>query len=202
MPSRLALLTALVLPLAAQAADLPAAFETLTGSTAWQKIGDGLAVPFEDHHPQGMVKIGDDFYLSTVRIAERPAPYAAPQDGYDRSPGKGSGFLLKISGTGELLGTTALGEGDIYHPGGLDFDGTSIWVPVAEYRPNSASIVYRVDPATMKATEIFRFADHLGGLTVDRENHRLHAVSWGSRRFYQWDSDPTAIRSRPRPVRS
>jgi hypothetical protein len=26
-------------------------------------------------------------------------------------------------------------------------------VPVAEYRPNSASLVYRVDPETMEATE-------------------------------------------------
>ena len=47
----------------------------------------------------------------------------------------------------------------MYHPGGIDYDGDDIWVPVAEYRPNSRSIVYRVDPETMKATEVFRFAD-------------------------------------------
>jgi len=25
----------------------------------------------------------------------------------------------------------------VYHPGGIDFDGVNIWVPVAEYRPDS-----------------------------------------------------------------
>ena len=32
----------------------------------------------------------------------------------------------------------------MYHPGGIDYDGRHIWVPVAEYRPNSRSIIYRV----------------------------------------------------------
>ena len=34
----------------------------------------------------------------------------------------------------------------MYHPGGIDYDGRHIWVSVAEYRPNSRSIVYRIDP--------------------------------------------------------
>ena len=179
---------ALAIPLAASAADLAAAVRTLTGGTAWERI-DAIPVAFDDHHPQGMLKIGDVFYLSTVRIAERPAPYETPQDGYDRSPGKGEGYLLKLSATGELLGEVRLGEGDAYHPGGIDFDGSAIIVPVAEYRPNSAAIVYRVDPETLAATEILRFDDHLGGVTVDRDGGRLHAVSWGSRRLYAWDLD-------------
>ena len=65
---------------------------------------------------------------------------------------------------------STLGEGAIYHPGGIDYDGTHIWVPVAEYRPNSRSIVYRVDPETMKATEVFRFADHIGGIVHDTDD--------------------------------
>jgi hypothetical protein len=50
-------------------------------------------------------------------------------------------------------------------------------VPVAEYRPNSQAIIYRVDPATMKAVEVFR-SDHIGG----RPQHGwqvAHGVSWG-----------------------
>jgi hypothetical protein len=43
-------------------------------------------------------------------------------------------------------------------------ESTHIWVPVAEYRPDSRSIVYRVDPATLEATEVLRFADHIGGI--------------------------------------
>lgn len=178
-------------PLAAQAQDagtLADAFTQVTGGAKWERIGQ-TPVAFEDHHPQGMVKIGDTFFLSTVRILERPEKYNAPRDGMDRSPGKGEGYLLKLDASGHLIGKVRLGEGDIYHPGGIDFDGTSIIVPVAEYRPNSAAIIYRVDPETLAPTEILRFPDHLGGVTVDRANRRLHAVSWGSRRFYAWDLD-------------
>lgn len=203
LTSALALaLPALALPAVAAAADLATAFSALDGSTTWEKVGDGVRVEFEDHHPQGMLKIGDIFYISTVRIAERPAPYETPQDGYDRSPGKGTGFLLKVSAEGKLLDQVELGEGDMYHPGGIDFDGTSIIVPVAEYRPNSAAIVYRVDPETLEAREILRFGDHLGGVTVDREGRRLHAVSWGSRRFYAWDlgDDGAPVTAEAEPV--
>jgi uncharacterized protein DUF6454 len=59
-------------------------------------------------------------------------------------------------------------------------------VPVAEYRPDSRSIVYRVDPATLRATEMFRFADHIGGLVRNTDDNTLHGISWGSRRFYRW----------------
>jgi hypothetical protein len=79
-----------------------------------------------------------------------------------------------------------LGEGAIYHPGGIDFDGTRIWVPVAEYRPDSRAIVYTVDPLTLKAIEVLRVADHIGGLVHDPDAQALHGVSWGSRRLYRW----------------
>ena len=79
-----------------------------------------------------------------------------------------------------------LGEGAIYHPGGIDYDGHDIWVPVAEYRPDSRSIVYRVDPATMTATEVFRVDDHIGAIVHNTDDQTLHGVSWGSRRFYRW----------------
>jgi hypothetical protein len=60
---------------------------------------------------------------------------------------------------------------------------------VAEYRPNGRTIVYRVDPATMKATEVFRFDDHIGGIVHNTDDRTLHGVSWGSRRFYRWTLD-------------
>ena len=53
--------------------------------------------------------------------------------------GRGQGWLFRMSPQGELLGQAKLGEGPIYHAGGLDFDGRHLWVPVAEYRPGGAS---------------------------------------------------------------
>jgi len=157
----------------------------LTRDSPWTRVAS-VPVGFDTHHPQGMVKIGDTFYVSSVEITERTKPFRQPVDGYDRDAGVGVGHLFKIDSQGKLLADLKLGENTIYHPGGIDYDGTSIWVPVAEYRPNSRSIVYRVDPVAMKATEVFRFADHIGAIIRDTDDNTLHGISWGSRRFYRW----------------
>ena len=104
--------------------------------------------------------------------------------------GKASGICSSSPLEGKLVADLKLGDGAIYHPGGIDYDGKDIWVPVAEYRPNSRSIIYRVDPATMKPTEMFRFADHIGGIVRNTDDNTLHGVSWGSRRFYRWTLGP------------
>jgi hypothetical protein len=160
----------------------------LTRDAAWTAAGT-VAVSFKTHHPQGMVKIGDVFYVSSVEVRVPPKRLATPEGGYDRDPGEGIGHLFKISRTGQLLADLILGEGSIYHPGGIDYDGVDIWVPVAEYRPNGRSIVYRVAPAAMTATKVFTFPDHLGGIVHDTATRTLHGVSWGSRRFYRWTLD-------------
>lgn len=160
-------------------------FMTLTRGAAWSPAGE-ITVGFDTFHPQGMVKIGDDFFVSAVNIIQKPEKYETPKDGYDRDAGEGEGHLFKIGPDGKLLGDLSLGEGTMYHPGGIDFDGEYLWVPAAEYRPNSHSIIYRVDPKTMRAEKLFTFADHIGGLVHDIETNTLHGVSWGSRRFYAW----------------
>ncbi|MGW9331484.1 DUF6454 family protein [Bosea sp. NPDC055594] len=160
----------------------------LTRGTQWTQKS-AVALQFPTHHPQGMVKIGDAFFISSVEIKKPTTRYPTLQDGYDRDTGEGTGHLFKVDAQGKLLGSVTLGEGSVYHPGGIDFDGKDIWVPVAEYRPNSQSIVYRVDPETLKATEVFRFKDHVGGIVHNTDDKSLHGVSWGSRRFYKWPLD-------------
>ena len=160
----------------------------LTRGTQWRQVA-AIPLGFDTQHPQGMVKIGDDFYVSSVEIKTPTKRFAQLQDGYDRDTGEGVGHLFKIDKTGKLLSDTVLGEGSIYHPGGIDFDGRFIWVPVAEYRPNSRSIVYKVDPATMKPVEVFRYGDHLGGVVHNTDDRTLNLVSWGSRRFYRFALD-------------
>jgi hypothetical protein len=145
-----------------------------------------IPIGFGTHHPQGMVKIGDAFFVSSVEITVPTKRFPELKDGYDRDTGEGTGHLFKIDAKGNLRGDLKLGEGSIYHPGGIDYDGRYIWVPVAEYRPNSRSIVYRVDPKKMTATEVLRFADHVGGVVHNTDGRTLHGVSWGSRRLYKW----------------
>jgi hypothetical protein len=153
-----------------------------------------------------MVKIGDHFIMSSVEVRVRTRRLPQVVDGHDRDTGEGIGHLFKFDPAGKLIADLRLGEGTMYHPGGIDYDGTHVWVPVAEYRPNSRSIVYRVDPATMTATRMFAFNDHIGAIVHDSDNHTLHGVSWGSRAFYRWtldtagkvtnaDAAPTAIRT-------
>ncbi|MGH9141339.1 MAG: DUF6454 family protein [Vicinamibacterales bacterium] len=149
----------------------------LTRSSPWTLVAS-VPIAFDTFHPQGMVKIGETLFVSSVEVI-------------DRGAGRGIGHLFKIDQAGHLLADLRLGEGAIYHPGGIDYDGQSIWVPVAEYRPDSRSIVYRVDPGKMKATEVFRVADHIGAIVHNTDDHLLHGVSWGSRRFYRWTLDGT-----------
>ncbi len=176
----------------------------LSRGTQWKPV-EAIPINFVTHHPQGMVKIGDTLFVSSVEIKEPTKRFPQPVDGYDRDTGAGVGHLFKIDMKGNLIADITLGEGAIYHPGGIDYDGRYIWVPVAEYRPNSRSIVYRVDPETMKAEEMFRFADHVGGVVHDTDDNSLHGVSWGSRRFYRWTLDdsgkPTNASEAPEKLR-
>lgn len=138
-----------------------------------------------------MAVVDDRFYLSSVRAI-------------NRAEGKGEGFLFEVDLRGKLLRTLSLGEGAMYHPGGIDAYDNVVWVSVAEYRPDSNSIVYRVDTRSLTAQEVFRFSDHLGGIVWDADGKRLVANSWGSRRFYTWSTrgefPPVSVRTPDAPV--
>jgi Family of unknown function (DUF6454) len=161
----------------------------LTRDSFWKPVSS-VPMKFTTYHPQGMVKIGDTLFVSSVEIQVRTRRLPETTGRYDRDTGRGVGHVFKIDMAGNRLADLRLGEGSVYHPGGLDYDGEYIWVPVAEYRPNSRSIIYRIDPATMKATEVFRFEDHLGAIVHNTDDNTLHGVSWGSRRFYRWTLGP------------
>jgi hypothetical protein len=176
-----------------------AAFSQVGRSGDWRPAGT-IDLPFDAEHPQGMVRLGDRFFVTSVEIVEPTTPCRpTPCDGYDRTPGRGVGHLYVLGSDGRLQADVRLGEGDAYHPGGIDFDGRWLWVPVAEYRPSSAAIVYRVDPETLAVTEAFRVRDHIGGVVRDRVTGHLHGVSWGSRTLYQWTTRGRLLVREPNP---
>jgi Family of unknown function (DUF6454) len=186
------LLTAFLTQIAAGAAavntrDDPvvAALTQVTRATSWQHV-ETIDLQFDAEHPQGMVKLGSRYFISSVEIIEPTVPCPVPCDGYDRTPGRGVGHLFVVDAGGTLVADVELGEGHMYHPGGIDYDGESLWVPVAQYRPNSSAIVYRVDPDSLAVEEVFRVSDHIGGVVRDRADGHVHGVSWGSRRLYEW----------------
>ena len=160
-------------------------FDNVSRNTAWTRTAT-LDLDFETHHPQAMEVVGDRIYLSSVEIIEPTVRYPEPVDGYDRTPGKGIGHLFVLDRDGQLLKDIVISDGHRYHPGGLDYDGEFLWLPVAEYRPNSSADIYRIDPTTYDVTKLFTVSDHIGGVVRDQETGHLVGQSWGSRRFYDW----------------
>lgn len=160
---------------AAGGGGLSESFAALGKDAVWTEVS-AHALDFRSFHPQGMTAVGDHLFLSSVEVLDREA-------------GRGTGHLFEMDRNGKKLREATLGEGALYHPGGIDFDGARIWVSVGEYRPDSRSIVYTVDPETLEAREQFRFADHLGAVAHLPEEGLLVGVSWGARRWYRWKTE-------------
>ena len=98
----------------------------MTRHTVWKEVAS-IPFSFPTHHCQGMVKLGENYWVSSVEVL--------PEFIGDRSRGKG--YLFQVSATGQLLNSLELGEGPLYHPSGIDFDGTHLWIALAAYKPNS-----------------------------------------------------------------
>jgi len=176
-------------PPAADGARIATAFAKLSRTTTWQLVRK-VPLKFDAHHPEGVARVGDHFVLSAVEVTEPTVRYQPPGtmiDGTDRTPGKGIGHLIAFDGEGNQLDDVRLGDGaNIYHPGGLDYDGRALWAAVAEYRPDKPSIIYRVDPLSLRARAAFRTRDHIGGIVHDTRRDRVLGLNWGSRTAYEW----------------
>ncbi|GAB3556930.1 DUF6454 family protein [Arthrobacter alkaliphilus] len=166
--------------------DLADDFNGVDRNTNWQQTSK-LKLNFPTFHTEGIAYSQDHIFLSSVQIIEPTKKYPTPQNGFDRTPGKGIGHLFVMDKAGNLQKDIVLGEGDMYHPGGIDFDGTNVWIPVAEYRPNSSAIIYRVDANTLDVHKQFEVKDHFGGIVMDKQTGHLVGNTWGSRRFAEWD---------------
>jgi hypothetical protein len=165
-----------------QASVAPAVVETLgsiTRATPWQLV-DELHLGFDAHHPQGMVRIGDAWWISTVDIDGR------------------RGSVLVVDGSGRLIERIDVGGDQHYHPGGMDFDGTALWLACAEYRPDSSASVVRLQPGSAPETA-FSVDDHLGAVARCGPDGDLVGWSWGSRRFYKWSVDGRLLAVRQNP---
>lgn len=176
----------LILGHVASAAPLQNTPDTIQASEAipflpeWRLL-DRIQLQFDAFHTQGLVKIGNRFFLSAVEVL-------------NRGRGIGVGHLYEFDDQGALLRHITLGEGPIYHPGGIDYDGKFLWIPVAEYRKDSSAIIYKVDPKTFEATEAFRVKDHVSNIIFNHEFGTLVGQNWDSRYFYEWTLDGTLIR--------
>jgi hypothetical protein len=83
-------------------------------------------------------------------------------------------------------------EGDRFHPGGIATDPGSVWVPVAEYRPNSSTLIQKRSKRTLDIETVFSVPDHIGCVAVTAEY--LIGGNWDSREFYVWDQAGRLVR--------
>lgn len=168
---------------------LSEALMQLDWSTAWEPVG-AIELDFTTFHTQGMTRVGDVFFLSAVEVKRWPRREGDKPDRVVTDEGEGFGHLFKFDSTGHLLAEIRLDEGAAYHPGGIDYDGRWIWVPVTKYYPYSYSIIYRVDPETMQAEEVLRVDDSIGAIVRDSDRNTLIGANWGAREFLRWYLDP------------
>lgn len=160
-------------------AALASTVAAITRITKWQLI-DELPLRFDSYHPQGMAKVGSAWWISTVDVDAR------------------RGFVMGVDSDGNLVEQVEVGDTRRYHPGGMDFDGTAFWVPCAEYRPDSTTSVYRLQPG-QAPQRAFDVDDHVGAMARCGPDGDLVGWSWGSRRFYRWSiiGDLQTVRVNP-----
>jgi hypothetical protein len=164
----------------------------VTRDTKWQLTGK-LKLDFPTYHPEGLAMAGGHIFLSSTQIIEPTQKYPVPVGGYDRTPGKGIGHVFVMDEQGHLQKDITFALGDVYHPGGIDTDGTSVWVPVAQYRPGSSAVIFRIDVKTLTVHRMFDVGDHIGGIVMDRTTGHLVGNNWGSRHFYEWNAQGRLI---------
>ncbi|MEP7113026.1 MAG: DUF6454 family protein [Ilumatobacteraceae bacterium] len=150
-------------------AAIAATVASMHRTTGWTLV-DELPLRFDSHHPQGMARIDSRWWISTVDIHAR------------------RGLVIVVDDVGELVEQVPIGDSVRYHPGGMDFDGSSLWIPCAEYRPDSTTSVYRLQPGETPQL-VFDVDDHVGAMARCGPDGDLVGWSWGSRNFYRWTID-------------
>lgn len=147
--------------------------------TAWTAVGE-LHLRADAFHPQGMARVGSTWWVSTVDIEGR------------------RGWVLGVDRDGDIVERIPVGDDVRYHPGGMDHDGTALWIAAAEYRPDSSATVYRMEPGAA-AEPVFEVADHVGAIARCGAAGDLVGWSWGSRRFSRWTVDGALVSSAVNP---
>ena len=144
--------------------------QTLLDSTDVELIRQ-VPLRFATYHVQGL-DLTEQFYFVTSVDRERKRAW-----------------LFKIDRpSGRLLSKVDVTDGPLIHPGGIQWDGEYLWVPNAEYRRESRTMIYGIDPNSLEICRSFPIDDHIGAIASDGTN-LLYGVNWDAMHFYTWDFD-------------
>jgi hypothetical protein len=136
-------------------------------------------------HTQGLEVSAGSFYVTARRDDVKP-----------RQP-----LLICFHSSGTNLGAWNIEANgrdssqrtSLDHPGGLQSDGKHLWVPIAESKPRSRSLIRAISIGSLngesapKAEVEFAFNDHIGALAVATERGLLLGANWDTEKVYIWD---------------
>lgn len=149
---------------------LIAEIAALSSSTAWSLVSS-TPLRFPAFHPQGLVRHGELWWLTTVDVVGV------------------RGHLLAFDDDGAPQADLLIGDGAEFHPGGFDVADGVAHIPVAEYAPHSSTSLWRVDLDDPDPTVAFHLHDHLGAICFRPERNEHVAVTWGSREILRLSAD-------------
>src|SRR5262245_4748384 len=136
----------------------------------WINVAN-INLPFETYHPQGIVKIGDSFFLTAI-------------------DNNAAGYLIKFDATAGVSSRTATFTRQVrladpsfrnrIHPGGIDYDPATnrIWCPLAEKTPDTSASILTINPDDLSYDNVGYILDHLGTTIVDAENARIRMIDY------------------------
>lgn len=146
------------------------ALQTLLESTDVELIDD-VPLRFDTYHVQGLDLTERFYFVTSVDTKLRRA------------------WLFVIDRqSGRLSSKMDVTDGPLIHPGGIQFDGEYLWLPNAEYRRESRTMIYGIDPNRPEIRRLFEVDDHIGAMASDGKN-LLYGVNWDAAHFYTWDFD-------------
>jgi hypothetical protein len=135
-------------------------------------------------HTQGLEVEGGNYFVTARREDVRPkralllrvTQTATNWDVWDITPGDIDGIAMHLD-----------------HPGGMQSDGRRLWIPIAESKPKSHSII-RVFPLqsiipnrALESEFEFRVNDHIGAVAVAVESDLVFGANWDTESVYVWD---------------
>jgi hypothetical protein len=136
-------------------------------SLASLKLERTVVLKANTHHVQGIVVDGGTLWVTSV----------------EREARKGRLHRFTLDGSEAAGAAVEIQQGERFHPGGLDHDAVSVWIPLAEYRRESSAVIERRDKRTLRAIASWEVADHLG--CVARLPQGVIAGNWDSRLLHR-----------------
>jgi hypothetical protein len=135
-------------------------------------------------HTQGLEIIDGNYYVTARRDDVRPqralllrtAPARTDWDVWDITPVDDRGKITTLD-----------------HPGGMQSDGTRLWIPLAESKRGGRSVVRAFQlkemhvGRTLKSDFEFPVNDHIGAIAVSTESRLIFGASWDTQKVYVWE---------------